>query len=169
VLDIAEGKLAGHETLELDDAEAQTDLPRKIKAFGRTALFDGLSRSQLRLLAFASDWFDVKAGGYIFREGDDADAVYLITQGLGELCWEDAGNPEFEGRFIRPGRLIGDLSVIEGRPRKLSLIVREDVKGLRIGASEFLEMVSSDPDIAMTLLRTISTYLGDVTEKMKMG
>jgi len=167
VLEIFDGKLADKHTLTIDDTEGQSDLARKIKVFGRTALFDGLSRSQLRLLAFASDWFMAKEGEYIFREGENADAVYLVTDGLGELVWENFDELNFEDRFVRSGRLIGDLAVIQGRPRVLDLIVREDVAGLRIGTNEFLEVISSDPDIAMNLLRTVSGYLGDVAEQLR--
>ena len=167
VFDIADGKLADYETMEIADTEGQTDLSRKIKALGRTAIFDGLSRSQLRLLAFASDWFEAKTGDFIFREGEEADASYLVTEGLGELKLGEIDNLGFEERFIHPGRLIGDLSVIEGRPRALGLVVREDIKGLRIGAHEFLEVISNDPDIAMSLLRTVSGYLGTITDQLR--
>ncbi len=167
VLDIVDGKLTNNETLDIADTDGQTDLSRKIKALGRTSVFEKLSRSQLRLLAFASDWFEAKAGDYIFREGDEADASYLITEGLGELRWHGIESLGFEERFIHPGRLIGDLSVIEGRPRTLGLLVRDDVKGLRIGAHEFLEVISNDPEIAMALLRTVSSYLIDITEQLR--
>jgi len=168
VLDIADGKLAGDEAPQIEDTEGQTDLARKIKAFGRTSLFDGLSRSQLRLLAFASDWFETKEGEFIYHEGEDPNAVYLVTDGLGELVWEDyAGSLEFDERWIRPGRLIGDLSVIQNRPRALGLVARENVEGLRIGASEYIEVISADPEIAMSLLRTVSGYLGNVVEQLR--
>ena len=121
----------------------------------------------MRLLAFASDWFEAKTGDFIFREGEEADASYLVTEGLGELKLGEIDNLGFEERFIHPGRLIGDLSVIEGRPRALGLVVREDIKGLRIGAHEFLEVISNDPDIAMSLLRTVSGYLGTITDQLR--
>lgn len=125
-----------------------------------------MSRSQLRLLAFASQWFEAKSGDYIFREGEEGDAAYLITSGVGELVWADAPL-EFEDRFVRSGRLIGDLSVIQGVRRTLDLVVREDVKGLRIGANELVEVISSDPEIAMSLLRTVSGYLDDVASYVR--
>jgi len=123
---------------------------------------------QLRLLAFASDWFETKEGEFIYHEGEDPNAVYLVTDGLGELVWEDyAGSLEFDERWIRPGRLIGDLSVIQNRPRALGLVARENVEGLRIGASEYIEVISADPEIAMSLLRTVSGYLGNVVEQLR--
>jgi putative ABC transport system ATP-binding protein len=167
VFEIADGQLVSDIMPESDDADGQNDLARKIRAFGRTSLFDGLSRSQLRLLAFASQWFETKAGDYIFREGEDADAAYLIADGMGELGWADSGEIDFEERFVKPGRLIGDLSVIQGDRRSIDLIAREDVRGLRIGATEFLEVIGSDPEIALSLLRTVSGYLIGTAEQLR--
>lgn len=161
VLEIADGRLVSDEIAGIEDETGQSDLAKKIRAFGRTSLFDGLSRSQLRLLAFASQWFEAKAGDYIFREGDEADGAYLIAEGVGELVWSDA-KLEFEDRFVRAGRLIGDLSVIRNSRRTLDLVVHEDIRGLRIGAAEFREVIGNDPEIAMKLLQTVSGYLEDV-------
>ena len=161
VLEVVDGRLITDDVAELGETNGQTDLAKKIRAFGRTSLFDGLSRSQLRLLAFASQWFEADVGEYIFREGEQADAAYLITDGVGELAWGDVAL-EFDGRFIEPGRLIGDLSVIRGEKRTLDLVVREKMRGLRIGAPEFIEVISSDPTISMSLLRTVSGYLEEV-------
>jgi len=167
VFEITDGQLIHDDMPDTDDEDGQSDLAKKIRAFGRTSLFDGLSRSQLRLLAFASQWFETKAGNYIFREGEEADAAYLITDGMGELGWADSADIDFEERFVKPGRLIGDLSVIQGDRRTIDLIAREDVRGLRIGAAEFMEVISSDPDIALSLLRTVSGYLVGTAEQLR--
>ncbi len=170
VMEIADGKLidSGADPTEQDSSmPGQSDLARKIRAFGAVSLFDGLSRSQLRLLAFASQWFETGEGEYIFRTGEEADAAYLITGGVAELAWEEAENFGFEQRFVRAGRLIGDLSVIRGDRRPLNLVVREDVTGLRIGARELMEVIENDPQIAVSLLRTVSGYLIDATSHIR--
>ncbi len=162
VLEIADGKLVSDDvSTQLDeDAPGQSDLARKIRAFGRVSLFDGLARSQIRLLAFASEWFETTEGDYLFREGEEADAAYLITEGEAELVWSDVGELwDFEGRMVRPGRLIGDLSVLRGDKRLLDLIARSKVKGLRIGAAEFRDVIEHDPAIALNLLKTVTGYL----------
>lgn len=169
VMEIDDGKLvdSGIDPAETDTTmPGQSDLAQKIRAFGRVPLFSGLARSQLRVLAFASEWFEVKAGGYIFHEGDEADAAYLVTGGRGELVWDDVAELDFEQRVVEAGRLIGDLSVFQGHRRTLSLVVREDMTGLRIGAVELMEVIESDPEMAVNLLRTVSGYLIGLSEQM---
>ena len=166
VFEVAKGRITGGTGPEEDDT-AQTDLARKVRALGDAELFGGLSRPQLRVLAFASAWFEVPKGGYIFREGDEPDGAYLVTKGLGELIFAETEDIEFEGRFVRPGRLIGDLSVIRDEKRHLDLIVREDVTGLRIGAGELRDVIAHDPAIAVNLLHTVSGYLMDAANRLR--
>ena len=165
VFEVANGRLVGDDPD--DDDAAQSDMARKVAALGRTSLFGGLSRSQLRVLAFASTWFEAPVGTYIFREGDEADAAYLVTEGMAELVWDDVGEIEFEQRFVQPGRLIGDLSVIRSETRHLDLIVREPVTGLRIGAPELRDVIAHDPEIAVRLLETVSGYLIDTASQLR--
>ena len=168
VFEIVNGRLAGAEDLPDDKSIVnQTDMDRKVKALGNTSLFGQLSRPQLRILAFASVWFRVPEGSYIFREGDEADAAYLVTEGVAELYWSDVDNLEFEERFVRPGRLIGDLSVIRNERRHLDLIAREDVSGLRIGATELRDVIAHDPEIAASLLQTVSGYLIGTAQQLR--
>jgi len=167
VFQIASGKIEGDEPVSVEDNTGRSDLALKINELARVSLFEHLPRSQLRLLAFASQWFDTPKGGYIFREGQKADAAYLITGGSAQLHWNDVEDMEFEAGIVLPGRLIGDLSVIQRSPRTLDLVAREDVRGLRIGAAEFTEVIGSDPEAAMTLLRTVSGYLTDVAQQLR--
>ena len=164
--EIANGRLLDDDAAGEDDGE-QSDMVRKVRALGQTSLFGGLSRAQLRVLAFASAWFEAPSGTYIFREGEEADAAYLVTEGVAELVWSDVEELEFEQRFVRPGRLIGDLSVIRSEKRHLDLIAREDVRGLRIGASELRDVIAHDPEIAVSLLETVSGYLLDTAGQLR--
>jgi len=169
VMELADGTLvdAGIDPVEGDmTMPGQSDLARKIRAFGRVPLFNGLARSQLRLLAFASQWFEAKTGDYVFRENEQADAAYLIIGGRGELVWDDVDTLGFDERFVESGRLIGDLSVIRGHRRTMGLVVREDMTGLRIGSRELMEVIESDPEMAVNLLKTVSGYLISLSEMM---
>jgi putative ABC transport system ATP-binding protein len=167
VFEIANGRLLGDAAEDEDEDPAQTDLSRKVAALGATSLFGGLSRPQLRVLAFASTWFEAPEGAYIFREGDEADGAYLLTTGVAELVWSDIGELDFDQRLVRPGRLIGDLSVIRNEARHLDLIAREPVKGLRIGAAELRDVIAHDPEIAASLLQTVSGYLIDTATQLR--
>jgi hypothetical protein len=48
----------------------------------------------------------------------------------------------------------------------MGLVAREDMTGLRIGSSELMEVIESDPEMAVTLLRTVSGYLITLSEQM---
>ncbi|MEM9144651.1 MAG: ABC transporter transmembrane domain-containing protein [Pseudomonadota bacterium] len=139
---------------------------KKLRALEKVSLFAGLERAQLRLLAFASRWFSAVEGQYIFSHGDPPDGAYLLVEGTAELRWPNADSQQGPLTIVEPGRLIGDLSVIQGEPRNLDMVAREPIKGLRIGADELRTIIESDPAVATRLLRTVSGYLVEVASRL---
>jgi len=145
---------------------ARADLETKLRALGKASLFAGLDRDQLRLLAFASQWFKAGPGEAIFRTGEAPDGAYLLVKGTAELRWSDAAAGDDPVTVVEPGRLIGDLSVILGEPRRLDMVARTPVRGLRIGAEELMAVVAADPAVSTSLLRTVSGYLVEVAGRL---
>ncbi len=168
VLEIEDGRLASAAEPEPEEGEptASGDLARKTRALAKVSLFEGLDRGQLRLLAFASNWWEAEAGQVLFRQGDPADAAYLLTDGRAELRWPETAG-EATVTTVEPGRLIGDLSVITHGPRTLDMVAVAPSRGLRIGAQELNDVIESDAAVAASLLRTVSGYLVQVAGRLQ--
>ncbi len=148
------------ETVDEEAASAATGLADKLHVLSRTALFAGLDRKQLRLLAYGSHWVQYQKDDYIFRYGDQTDGAYTFTRGTAEL-WLPRTD-EHEARLvstIEPGRIIGDLSVIMEQDREFELRASSDIVGLRIGKQAFLDIIEHDNEVALSLLRTVSSHL----------
>ncbi len=170
VLQIRDGRVVSAEGSGAEEAlepTAAKDLARKLRVLEKVSLFGGLDRAQLRLLAFSSQWFEAPEGEVLFRKDEAADGAYLLVSGKAELRWPEA-RPGFETvTDVEPGRLIGDLSVIMGRPRVFDMVVTEDARGLRIGGQELLDVIESDATVATSLLRTVSGYLNEVASRLR--
>ncbi|MEX3009179.1 ABC transporter transmembrane domain-containing protein [Hoeflea sp. TYP-13] len=136
------------------------NLVEKLHVLSRTALFAGLDRRQLRLLAHGSHWVSFKKGDYIFRAGDPTDGAYTFTAGSAEL-WLPESNDHRAIRIttIEPGRIIGDLSVILEQDREFDLQALSDIKGLCISKQAFLDVLEHDNEVALSLLKTVSGHL----------
>jgi len=159
-VDIVDGRIDGIARQDdLQDEDARQDLNRKLRIVAQADLFAGLDRKQQRLLAFSAQWYKVKAGQVIFKAGEEADASYLCVKGLSGLYWPASAGEQRLVSEILPGRLIGDLAVINNEPRLLDLIALEDSVLLRIGASELLAVIENDAMVAASLLRSVSGHL----------
>lgn len=147
-------------------ASMSGDLQAKVEVLSAVESFRGLKRSQIELLAYASRWMSAKQGDYVFRTGEVPDGAYVVASGSAELRWVNVHGEEELIDTILPGRLIGDLAVILGQTRMVSMIAMADLTGLRIGTREFLDIVESDITVALHLLRTVGHHLVEVGEEV---
>ena len=166
-VEIINGRIDGDvRQQEPEDRDARHDLNRKLEVIAKTQLFGGLDQKQQRLLAFSAQWYKAKAGQVIFAAQQEADAAFLCIKGLAGLYWTA---DEDENRLITeiaPGRLIGDLSVIQNQPRQLDLIAIEESLFLRIGATELLAVIENDAMVATSLMRSVAGHLTQAAAKV---
>lgn len=161
-VDLVDGRIDGN-TLEngVEDVDARQDLNRKIDIIAKTELFAELDRNQQRLLAFSAQWYKASKDQTIFASNDEADAAYLCVSGSAGLYWRTGNEEPHLVSAVVPGRLIGDLAVILGKPRQLELVAAEDSLFLHIGAEELKAVIDNDVKVASSLLRTVSGNLTD--------
>ena len=79
-------------------------LENDIAALAGAPLFGARDPDALRLLAFAAESRDLRAGDVLFRKGDRSDGGYVVTRGTITL---DAGDDGPAAVTAEPGALIG--------------------------------------------------------------
>jgi CRP-like cAMP-binding protein len=66
------------------------------------------------------------------------------------------------GRTIKrlgPGDVFGELALLDGRPRSASVVTDAPVETARLSRSAFLDLIRSDPNIALRLLEVLASRL----------
>ncbi|XDB00026.1 ABC transporter transmembrane domain-containing protein [Sulfitobacter sp. LCG007] len=162
-LEIRQGRVYSPDSTEeeLDEGLAGADLTRKLRALESTDLFSGLSRKQLRLLAFGAKWYSAAADEVIFHKNDDpGDGAYMILSGSAGLYDPMPDGSQDLVATVGPGRLVGELGLIRNVPRALTMKAHSDVEALRLGAEEFLAVVENDASTAYKLLQVVAGYAG---------
>ena len=167
VVEIVDGRIDGGQPADLKDIDVSQDLNRKLAVVASTDLFSRLDLRQQKLLAFSAQWYEAKAGKVIFAMEQEADAAYLCVEGHANLSWRtDVGEDRLITE-ITPGRLIGDLAVIESQPRRHDLIATQDSLFLRIGATELLSIIENDARVATSLLRSVAGHLNSAAGSLR--
>ncbi len=159
VLRIEDGRVSGAERPAEAEGGALGDLEKKIREIRHAPLFERLEMAQIRLLAFASEWVKVEAGGFFFRHQDETDGAYLIVKGHAALYWPNAKPGDAPVTELHPGRVIGDLAVILQTPRPMNMIAIEPTVALKIRDREFMTIIQNDAGVAASLLETVAGYL----------
>jgi CRP/FNR family transcriptional regulator, cyclic AMP receptor protein len=97
----------------------------------------------------------LKAGEVLFREGDDAHAMYVVKHGTLRIL---SGGTILE--TVRDGGLLGEMAIVEEHmPRSATVIAGTYCELVEIDVPRFLSLVANTPAFSLTVLRVIARRL----------
>jgi CRP/FNR family cyclic AMP-dependent transcriptional regulator len=97
----------------------------------------------------------LKAGEVLFREGDDAHAMYVVKHGTLRIL---SGSAILE--TVRDGGLLGEMAIVEEHmPRSATVIAGTYCELVEIDVPRFLSLVANTPAFSLTVLRVIARRL----------
>ena len=163
VLELEHGRLkdSGEAVIEDTDNAASADLRRKMRALSSADMFAGLSRRQMRLLAFGAQWHTAPKDEYVFHQGDDpSDGAYLVLAGEADLGYRTPDGTKHSVAKAGPGSIVGELALIRKEKRALDMFALTELELLRLGEREFMAVVENDASTAFRILQAVSGYVG---------
>jgi NTE family protein len=133
-------------------------------------LFAGLSDELRCSLAARSQIVHLSAGEWLFQQGEQADALYVVRSGRLEVLQEralgkqehDRERPLGEHEHVRelgPGSVVGELAPLSGARRSASVRCRRDAELLRLGRAELDGLLESTPGFAAGVSRALARQL----------
>jgi CRP-like cAMP-binding protein len=126
-------------------AELSRRLAPTVDLLSRLDVFTGSPRSVLERLAMATEEQTVAAGDVVIREGEPADAFWVLADG--SLSVESRGDqaaPRALPPVTAPG-YVGELGLMHSTPRTATVAARESSRLLRIDGTEFLAALEAAP------------------------
>jgi ATP-binding cassette subfamily B protein len=86
-------------------------------------------------------------GDLIVREGDEADAFFILASGRARIVKKSEKGEEIVLGSLRPGSEFGDSALLEGGTRNASVRCSTSVEVLRLGRDDFLETLGQFPEL----------------------
>jgi CRP/FNR family cyclic AMP-dependent transcriptional regulator len=102
-----------------------------------------------------------RTGQALMHEGQIGEELMILVAGRVKITCTTAEGKEVVLAFRQPGDLLGELAVLDDRPRSSSVVALEPAEALVLSASEFRAVVTSRPLIALELLRLLSRRFRD--------
>src|SRR5258705_5192368 len=96
----------------------------------------------------------VRAGGVIFREGEQADELFVIKSGYVRI---QIGNRMMTD--LTADSIFGEMALIDSEPRSATAVAITDVELVPISEKQFLFLVSQTPHFALKFMRTLAQRL----------
>ncbi len=128
-------------------------------------ILDAVSECNKKLLAFACRPLTYEDGETLFHIHEMADDVYVVIKGeveqlvFNEQCEVPVG-------VIGEHELFGEMAVIQNIPRLVSARARGKVEVLRIEGEMFVQMVTSTPEAALSVMQGLSAKIADNLSKL---
>src|SRR5262245_13144565 len=104
-------------------------------------------------------------GQVLFREGDPADCVFRLLSGAVDVLRELEGDPILLGT-VGPGQFIGEMGVVENRPRSATVRAASEVEVEILTPTEFLDQIASSPRAARELIQRLSQRLREAGDRI---
>jgi len=115
-----------------------------------------LPEAEVRALASRAQVHEHPAGTVIFQEGDPGDSLHIVVQGSVRVVVMSASGEEATVALLGPGECVGDLALLDGRPRSASAVAARATKTLVVTREAFRRWLGERPAAAIALLETLS-------------
>jgi CRP/FNR family cyclic AMP-dependent transcriptional regulator len=135
----------------------------------RTPLFAKLSAQECSMLAVYLEAKLLAKSHSLFQQGDFGDAMYIVKTGVLEIYKNDVFG-SVRVAEVRPGGLVGEMALVENKPRSANVRASEDSKLLVLSRSAYADLKKVHPQVATKfqdeLLLLLSGRLRQTTDKL---
>jgi CRP-like cAMP-binding protein len=149
-----------------DTIMAQPRRSDSASALARSPLFAHLGRLDLARLAGELEEIHFAPGTVIVREGDAADAFYVIKQGRVAVLAATGGPGEAAGQPVTTlgaGEVFGEMALLAESPRTATVAAETEVTVWRLSRARFQALLDQERGIARSIERSLSQRLAAMT------
>lgn len=123
-------------------------------------VFADLSSEDQRLIDSRLEPILVSRGDLLVKQGEEADALYLVVSGRFQVLLEGQVRSVAE---IGPGTPIGEIAFFAGGRRTASVRAERDSLVLKLTREDFDQLANRSPAIWRSITATLATRLADTT------
>jgi CRP-like cAMP-binding protein len=126
----------------------------------KVPLFEGLSKKQLRLISQLATELEEPAGTVLIKEGKAGHEFIIVIDGEIEVSQD--------GRIVAergPGTYVGEIALLDHRPRTATVVAKTPVTLEVIGQREFAGLLAEVPELSQQLLASVARRLADLDEQ----
>lgn len=124
------------------------------------SLLSSLDRRQLDEVMIEHRY---EPGEVVVQEGHYGDIAYLIWSGRVAVVQGDLHNPT-SVVYRGPGEVVGEMSLIDNKPRSASIVALDNVRLLGIHRHDFFALLQIDPSFSTNMMEILSGRLRDAEE-----
>jgi CRP-like cAMP-binding protein len=110
---------------------------------------------------------EFRAGDVLFREGERGEEMYVIQSGVVQIL-KRVGEGERPLATLGRGEFVGEMAILNDKPRTATAVVLEDARCLVIDAATLEQMISNNTEIALRLVKKLARRLDSADELIQI-
>ena len=138
-----------------------------IDTLRQVPLFESLDDEAADELCHLLESLDCKAGAFLFRAGDEGNAMYLIERGKVRICVHTVDGREVTLTELDRGDFFGEMALFDGQRRSADARVAEDARLAVLSRDHFLSFMRSNPNVALEMLTALANRLRQTDELLR--
>ena len=137
-----------------------------VERLRETPLFANVEDGPLRRLVARGEVVDLEAGDVLIRQGDEADALFVVLDGELEVT-RQSGESRIPLAVVGPGALQGEIAALEGGRRLATVSALRTAEVLRIPVDALRELLATGPDVSLAVVRTAVARLRQLESTLR--
>lgn len=125
----------------------------------QTSWFENLPDDVTENLAEKVDQHILEKGQALINIGDKSDSVFIIKDGWVKIVIPDGKEGEIVLNHLGPGEFVGELSLIDQKPRSASVIALSTIDVLELSRQDFLDVLNGFPMMGLYVISNISSRM----------
>jgi CRP/FNR family transcriptional regulator, cyclic AMP receptor protein len=107
------------------------------------------------------------AGEVLFREGERGEEMFVIQSGVVQIL-KKVGDAERPLAALGRGEFVGEMAILNDKPRTATAVALEDAKCLVIDAATLEQMIATNSEIALRLVKKLARRLDSADEMIQI-
>ncbi len=140
-------------------------LPDPGDSLSGVEMFAGLEPEARQRVIAAAVPRTYRKGQLLFVENDPGESLIILRRGAVAVFRTSPTGERAVLTVIRPPDVLGELSLLDGRPRSLSAEAIEDCTALALSRTAFIEMVHANERVLDAVMRSLGTLIRRLTEQ----
>ncbi len=144
------------------------ELANKSFVISRVTLFDGMEPEEMQLLEGMMEERVFPKYQFIYRQGDTADYVYLLSKGSVKIGTTHADGREMIKRILHPEAVFGEIGIYsENDYNNFAFSMSNEVVTYRIGIKNFRRLLRKSHALNLNVLSMIGNRLSNTEKRLE--
>ena len=140
-----------------------------VPSWARLEVFRGVPRAGLDALEAASERLEVPADTVLIQEGDKADHMYLLAEGVVRVSVHGGLAETYFERVMSAPAMIGEMALFASEPRTATVRTQTEAVVLRVGREAFASLIERSPQVGTVLTKIVGDRLLEAGSIRRVG